>query len=345
MHASGITVNDALTNEFIRCCDDPEVAFFRVEIENDTFKFMADSKLSPSTENYQKKLFAEVKAACEASAKQPAYFFLRPKAGQADSKWLMIMYCPDDSKVRLRMVYAASSQSLRSGLGGAKFMADYNITEAKECTLEQWKEQAREVDREDVMTYEEKVAEEAHMDSQKSLGGSMVAAVVGVAVPISDDAQAAIAEVMGEGGANTCRLVIDPKSEVIGLDGAATTTDTDSLSSGLPEDQPRFIIHQFAHEHDGGNEVQNMLVYFCPGKAKPKLKMFYSTAKANLLGALGKHSTVKNIECSEASEINAETLYTECHPQSQVKETFKKVNTAQKKGARKFRGAAFSADK
>lgn len=109
-------------------------------------------------------------------AKSPAYILVQiePK------KWLMIFFCPDDSKasfkgffvwaalnllvhtqVRQRMVYASSSSALREGLGGSNFVPDYNISMQSECTLAEWKKSTAVIDKEDLMTREELQKEEA----------------------------------------------------------------------------------------------------------------------------------------------------------------------------------------
>jgi len=58
---------------------------------------------------------------------------------------------------------------------------------------------------------------------------------------------------------------------------------------------PRFVVHSFAHEQNGESKTTNMLIYYCPGKAKPKNKMFYSTAKSSVIAIFSKYGEIKNV--------------------------------------------------
>jgi twinfilin-like protein len=324
MHGSGIEVDEKLKGEWAALGDD--VAFVRVEIEDDKFNKVEEGKQAGSWDDN----WAAVQATLKPSA--PCYILLREEKGP---KWVFMPYVPDSSHVRKKMLYASSQGALKRGLGGNQIAKDYYITTAKECTAEGFNKSDEAVDREQMMTYDEQDAWNAHTESHLAMDDK-AQAIVGVPIDITEDALAAIKGVGS--GHNTVVLGVKGDSEELSKFDSGDFTLED-VGKTLPENEPRYIFHAFTAEN---NETSNVFIYYCPGKAPPRARMFYSTCKANVLKVienLGLGET-KRLECDMISEVSTQEVQSQLYPVVVEK---KKISKPKGRSKAKFRGAKFSA--
>ena len=80
-----------------------------------------------------------------------------------------------------------------------------------------------------------------------------------------------------------------------------------------------------------------MLYYYCPELIKPKLKMFYSTAKAIVMRwceADFSMPITKSLEISDRAEMSTANTLDALHPQDAVKKAFKKPSRPGRGNAR-----------
>jgi len=146
-----------------------------------------------------------------------------------------------------------------------------------------------------------------------------------------------------QGSVDTVLYRMNPDTEVLEVDTAANLK-IDGITAKFPKNEPRFVIHNFAHEHEGKKAKAFVFFYFCPDVSKPRLKMMYSSCKGIVI-KLALQSGIdlkKNLEASEPNELTPTVVVTELYPKKDEKVAFKKP-TAGGKGKGRFRGAKFNA--
>lgn len=128
------------------------------------------------------------------------------------------------------------------------------------------------------------------------------------------------------------------------MNGTGETLNLDAIVSKLPEREPRYVLHMYDHERDGVAKKKEVFIYYCPDKSKPRLRMFYSTAKSNVLYTMeqAEIEEPKRLEISLTTELTAQSVMEELYPKSSVKKVFKKP-MRQGKGRAKFTGSKFQA--
>lgn len=332
MHQSGIVVEEQLKEEFIAAQDDSDILYLRVEIENEKFVKKGEGKQAGSPEEN----FAACQAECK--PKHSCYILLKTP----NDKWLLIYWVPNNSPVKQKMLIASSFSELLAGLGNTSFIGEYAISELEECTLEEYKRSLGTKDDESLMTWQEREKKETLYEHSMAMSETKVSAVVGIAVPLTDSGVKALEE-FGAGTINSIFFSIEPKKEL--LDCAESGTFSfDELAGKLPPKEPRYILHNFTHDKDGASKTREVFVYYCPDKSKPKLRMFYSTAKSTILNHIHEKGIQepKRIEISLATELTAQALLDEIYPKSTVKKVFKKPQR-KGKGKSKFMGKKFNA--
>ena len=90
--------------------------------------------------------------------------------------------------------------------------------------------------------------------------------------------------------------------------------------------EPRYIVQNFAHEHDGARANAFIFVYYCPEDTKAKNKMVYSTCKSMVVKVCESSGIEirRSIELSESKELTTGSMLEELYPQVSAKKTFKK---------------------
>eukprot|EP00808_Paulinella_micropora_P026286 g33878.t1 len=313
MAKSGLKVPAELLASFKKFSDaESKTRWCAVTIEGEEYKLISSGE-DPG-DNWE-----NIAKACPED--QPLYFFLR-----VDKKWLMIFWCPDSAAVRQRMMFSSSMAGLRSGFPGVEWHEpNFRCSLVKEVTKKHWKESVKDVDEQELMTYEEILKKEAAADSIAvgALSESKVSAIVGLPIKVDDAAMAAVKGFM-EGGDN---LVFSMNGETETLCLVTHNNDTlEDTSKTLVDDEPRFILHDFAHEKGEEQAKALVFIYYCPENAKPRKKMFYSSCKSVVMNLLQNNGieVQKSIECSEPSEVSHAAVLDELYPKKAVKETFAK---------------------
>lgn len=333
MHQSGITADQALKDNFRDANGDDDILYIRIEIEDEKFIKVGEGKVAGSAEENWKACQTECKP------KSPCYILMKTST---KGRWLLIYWVPDNSVVKKKMLIASSFSELKTGLGTTSFIGEYPISETDECTLAAYNRSLSGKDDDSLMTWQEREAKETAYESTMSMSETKINAVVGIAIPCTDKAQAAMDEFQA-GTINTILFAIEATKEVLDVSESGTFA-FDELSGKLPPKEPRYILHNFTHDKDGASKTKEVFVYYCPDKSKPRLRMFYSTAKAPVLTIIDdkKIPEPKRLEISLATELTAQALLDEIYPKTTVKKVFKKP-TRQGKGKSKFMGKKFKA--
>lgn len=332
MHQSGIVVDDELRNAFNAHSENESVAWVKMTIENEKFVIVGTGNTTGS----EKGNWESLAATCETNI--PFFGAIR-----RDAKWLMIAYIPDTAKVFSKMIFASSLSSLRTGIGGARWVVpDFSINLQSECTLEAYEKTLQDVTRA-VMSYNEKESEKTHRDAALMMGTEATAIIPGVPIKIAEATMEQL-KTMKEGGSpKVIELILDPKTEVLGT-GKHEDMTIAAISGSLPEKEPRYFVINWGHkDREGADQSKFVFVYYCPGAAPPRLKMFYSTCKSHVITCLSKleYADPIKLECSEAADFSEERLINEAYPIVQEEKTFAKPKAA--KGRGKARIAKFQA--
>jgi len=273
---------------------------------------------------------------------EPCYVVLR---ANDPSKWMLMLFVPENSPVRSKMLHASSAGALKEDLGNNKFIPDYHITKISECSSDDYVHATKESQDHDIMTYDEILAKEASLDAHMAIGDVKAAVIAELPVQSADATLEAIQAIVA-GGITTAVLLLNAETEVLECSFKGRMS-FDEAAAKLPPKEPRFILSRFPHKNadTGEAEVKNVFIYFCPEGARPRGKMFYSTSKSVVIKLAATHGfeTHKSIEVSDAKEICDAGVLDELYPKKAEKKEFAKPK-AQGKGKSKFRGAAFNAN-
>jgi len=338
MARSGIEVSEELRKQFVEL-QEGKTGWIKVTIDEDStaFKKIAHGDSSGTDDGDWKNIQAQL------GEKEPTYVFARLPS--KEGKWLLVFHCPEKSKAKSKMLYSSSSFALKKGFGFEKFLKPdtFRTAKASEACAKEYARDVHEVDEEEIMTSEERLAEQAHNDSAMSMAGTKVSAVMGVPVKVKSEATSALGELKA-GKINTVILRLNPETEV--LEEAKTGDHTfEEIGKLMTRTDPRYIVHNFRHEKDEKTVDSLVFFYYCPDSAKPRLKMFYSSCKAMIVKVCEEAGleVKKLLEGSEASELTSGAVLDELYPKATVKKTFAKPKARGGKGPRRMApGTKFS---
>jgi twinfilin-like protein len=299
---SGISPSTSLQSEFQAAAQNSSILFVKFEIQTDTFVKTGEGNAAGSRP-------ADLKAIQGVLIdKQPCYVVFRLD----QLKWCCLCFIPNDCPVRLKMFYASSKAALKSGLGGDKFGEDYNISDKKECTSDDFSAAAKGVGQDIVMSADERMYHETRHEHSAGTSEGKVSAIVGIPIRVADATLEALKGI-ASGKVSSLELVIDASTETL---GNAPITNTALSALQLPEREPRFFVVMYKYVHDGANKSKLLLIYYCPNKAIPKLKMLYSTSKANVVKIFEtlQIKEFHNLEVNEVSELADAVVIADIHP-------------------------------
>jgi twinfilin-like protein len=246
MHQSGIVVNEQLKDEFRTAQEDSDILYIRIEIEDETFIKKGEGKMAGSPEEN----FLACQVECK--PKSPCYILMK---SSTKGKWLLIYWVPDAAAVKKKMLIASSFSELKAGLGSTAFMGEYAISELGECTQDEYQKSIGKKDDDNLMTWQEREAKETAYESTISMSETKVSAVVGIAVPLTDNAKKALDEFQA-GTVNTIYFSIEPKKELLQC-AESGTWNFEELPGKLPPKEPRYILHNFVHDKDSDTQTQS----------------------------------------------------------------------------------------
>lgn len=250
--------------------------------------------------------------------KEAAYLIIRSPNEGEEERWLLIFFIPMAAKVRDKMLFASSAASLKRSFGASHFIADYNASERDELTLEAYREATREAQKEELLTMDEIYKDEADIESAMmvtEVGSNK--SLVDMPVKHTPEALQAIQD-FAAGNLQTLLLNLDSETEVLQVVSTSNGVSLDETASGMEEKAPRYILHRWDHKNPktGEQESHRVFIYYCPMRAPPRSKMFFSACKSMLVETCAKAECgiAKNIELSELSEISDKHLHEDFYP-------------------------------
>ncbi len=191
--SSGITVGSDLAQAFATACSEAKVRVFKIELQGETL--VCSSKLPAQSSDADD--FALVQSVLV--EKQACYICYRTDS-PPPCCWVFIMYVPNGTTVRDRMLYAATREATKSALGGsAAFCHEMHCGSKDEATYASYSADITASAAPAPKTDGEMLKEKLRLlELAESSGASGSAASSGanVAFPLSCRAKAAISQVL-----------------------------------------------------------------------------------------------------------------------------------------------------
>ncbi|XP_066859539.1 twinfilin-2 isoform X2 [Anser cygnoides] len=266
---------------------------------------------------------------------QPCYVLYRLDSQNAQGyEWLFISWSPDNSPVRLKMLYAATRATVKKEFGGGHIKDEMFGTVKEDVSLSGYQKHvsscsapapltAAEQELQQIRINEGKVAQVKTEISVESKHQTLQ----GLAFPLQLDAQQAI-QALKQKKINYIQLKLDLERETIDLVHTSPTEIAD-LPKRIPQDSARYHFFLYKHSHEGDYLESVVFIYSMPGyKCSIKERMLYSSCKSRLLDTVEQEfclEIAKKIEIDDGAELTAEFLYDEVHPkQHAFKQAFAK---------------------
>ncbi|XP_032996569.1 twinfilin-2 isoform X5 [Lacerta agilis] len=277
---------------------------------------------------------------------QPCYILYRLDTQNAQGyEWLFISWSPDNSPVRLKMLYAATRATVKKEFGGGHVKDELFGTVKEDISLSGYQKHvssysapapltAAEQELQQIRINEGKTAQDLHSLASSS---EMVKTEIsveskhqtlqGLAFPLQPEAQQAI-QLLKQKKINYIQLKLDLEQETIDLVHTNATEIAD-LPKRIPQDSARYHFFLYKHSHEGDYLESVVFIYSMPGyKCSIKERMLYSSCKSRLLDSVEQDfclEIAKKIEIDDGAELTAEFLYDEVHPkQHAFKQAFAK---------------------
>jgi hypothetical protein len=262
-----------------------------------------------------------------------------------NDKWVLVFYMPENSPVHDKMVYASSLSALKLGLQTNNFIGEgFKISDAKECTLSEYTASTREIGETELFTMEEKMKHEAIHSSHVNIDNEQKV-TVDLPIRISSESESAIIAFQKQQHGYVS-LKLNGDTEYLEVDDTGNGS-VEQIAGKLPSIEPRYVLVNFVHDHEGASISAPVFIYYCPDKAKAKLKMFYSASKQIFMKAVEKYNLEikkSNMECSEVKEVTTSNLLDLLHPKASVVTSFDKPQ-AKGRGGKRMVGSKFDASK
>ncbi|TRM62645.1 hypothetical protein BD626DRAFT_498029 [Schizophyllum amplum] len=319
MATSGIGASQDLSAKFSAAVAQKSTRFLKIVIQNESLVHAASVPISGKLEDD----LPQLQELLEDS--EPAYVLGKLDAPSLD--WLVINYVPDSAKVRDKMLYASTRNSLMRALGSATFSDNIYATSKADLTPEAYAAHlrhlaapkplsAREKEMEDV-----KAAEREGGMNQYDGARRRVTDLVntGMGFQWSEDAAEAV-KGLGEG--DDCRIIVltvEMPAEKLALVSSQETT-VENLASTLPKSDPCYALFAWPHSHSSPPRREIVFIYSCPSGSPIKYRMMYASGALmvqrgakSILDEAGStaHFAARKIETSDPSAIDEALLVSE----------------------------------
>ncbi|XP_063147980.1 twinfilin-2 [Candoia aspera] len=261
---------------------------------------------------------------------QPCYILYRLDTQNAQGyEWLFISWSPDNSPVRLKMLYAATRATVKKEFGGGHIKDELFGTVKEDISLSGYQKHVSSSSAPAPLTAAEQELQQIRINEVKTEISveSKHQTLQGLAFPLQPDAQQAI-QLLKQKKINYIQLKLDLEQETIELVHTRPTEILD-LPRRIPRDSARYHFFLYKHSHEGDYLESVVFIYSMPGyKCSIKERMLYSSCKSRLLDSIEQDfclEIAKKIEIDDGAELTAEFLYEEVHPkQHAFKQAFAK---------------------
>ena len=249
---SGIRPSEELLKAFGEARNG-SVRFLKVQIEDTSMVV----KTSVDIKGDEKSDFEDVGAALEEDV--PCYILFKMDSTTKEG-WLLANWVPENTKVRLKMLYASSRETLKKELGSAAITAEIIAAERDEITYQAYQSAVvvNEAERLSLMSETERALKHTANTHVETGIPTKASYVHGVKFPMSDEARDAIAA-LKENSA-LCylqlRVVKEPK-EQIELEKKLTLPEGFAAykAAVCETTEPRFSLYVLPAQAENGENV------------------------------------------------------------------------------------------
>ncbi|KAF7693378.1 twinfilin-2b isoform X1 [Silurus meridionalis] len=275
---------------------------------------------------------------------EPCYILFRlDTQNQQGYEWLFISWSPDQSPVRLKMVYAATRATLKKEFGGSHIKDELFGTTHEDVCFQGYLRHMSSSSSPGPLTAAEqelhqiKATEEERRRVTTPAGRGMTQISVesrplnlqGLAFPLQEEAKRALQQ-LKQRRINYIQLRLDTERETIEL-VHTNPTEIRELPARIPADAPRYHFFLYKHSHQGQSVEAVVFIYSMPGyRCSIKERMLYSSCKNQLLEEVERDYSIeisKKMEIESGDSLTEEYLYDEVHPKPQaLKQAFAKPN-------------------
>ncbi|KAH0598429.1 hypothetical protein MHUMG1_03727 [Metarhizium humberi] len=243
-----------------------------------------------------------------------------------------ISYVPDTAHVRQKMLFASTRLTLVRELGSEHFRETIFVTTADELSESGFKKHDAHTQLAAPLTEEERTLGEVKRAEQEAGSGTGTREIhlsKSFAMPVAEDAVAALKDLGQDDGRVVAMLKINPESESVEvLPESPRPASIAELAKAISTTEPRFTFYRFKHTHNGAEQSPVLFFYTCPltaGNKSIKKRMLYPLMKRAVLEIADKEaglSLEKKFEVEEPSEITEQSVMDDLHPKTTARSGF-----------------------
>ncbi|XP_021097168.1 toll-like receptor 9 isoform X2 [Heterocephalus glaber] len=221
-------------------------------------------------------------------AQQPCYMLFRLDSQNAQGfEWLFLAWSPDNSPVRLKMLYAATRATVKKEFGGGHIKDELFGTVKDDLSFAGYQKHLSSCAAPAPLTSAERELQQIRINEVKTEISveSKHQTLQGLAFPLQPEAQRALQQ-LKQKTINYIQLKLDLERETIEL-VHTEPTDVIQLPSRVPRDAARYHFFLYKHTHEGDPLESVVFIYSMPGyKCSIKERMLYSSCKSRLLDSV-----------------------------------------------------------
>jgi len=291
MNQSGITASPNLSGAFADFISNKSIRALKISIVNEKLEPNGTLPLQSTFERDFDQLQSFT------TDTDPAYILYKIN----ESDLLFLPYVPAAAKVRDKMVYASTRNTLYKEIGTEKFTVTIFATSKNDLTYQAYDSHMKSEAGEKPESEKEKALRFAKEAEAEAYGTSTRKQIsTGISFPMSDEAISALEDLKITNEQRFLELFINPETEKIEL-GQQASIPSSQVASTLPIESPRFSLYK--------SDSMVSFIYTCPGTSKIKERMLYSSSRGILLNYLTKQLGLqidRKIETSDCADVGEE---------------------------------------
>ncbi|XP_055985311.1 toll-like receptor 9 isoform X1 [Sorex fumeus] len=219
---------------------------------------------------------------------QPCYLLFRLDSRNAQGfEWLFLAWSPDNSPVRLKMLYAATRATVKKEFGGGHIKDELFGTVKDDLSFAGYQKHLSSCAAPAPLTSAERELQQIRINEVNTEISveSKHQTLQGLAFPLQPAAQRALQQLQ-QRAVNYVQLKLDLERETIEL-VHTEPTEVAQLPSRIPRDAARYHFFLYKHTHEGDSLESVVFIYSMPGyKCSIRERMLYSSCKSRLLDSV-----------------------------------------------------------
>uniref|UniRef100_UPI00398E8037 twinfilin-2-like isoform X2 n=1 Tax=Pristiophorus japonicus TaxID=55135 RepID=UPI00398E8037 len=256
---------------------------------------------------------------------QPCYILYCLDSSNAQGlEWIFLLWSPEGSSIRQKMLYAATRATLKKEFGGGHIKNEVFATQLDDINLKGYRKYlvsdaapapltAAEQELQQMKINE--INTEVNIDTKQPT-------LQGIAFPIDEEALQALRQLQQK-KVNYVQLKLDTDEERISL-VHVQPTEIGDLPERVPPDFPRWHFFTYKHVHEGAHLESLVFIYSMPGnRCTIRERMLYSSCKGPFLTSVEQQlglQVARKIEIDDGAELTPGFLYDELHPKQHTYE-------------------------